>query len=285
MTRLAEEKMDSDLQNKWADSFRCVTTCPSDQHPAYEHWEHTKGRDSAISQVPHVGAAICFSWTQHKKWHTWNHFTCLSPLGRMQLIATMRIPRNDRFVFPDKIPFFRVYSSQCRRYVRAVRGTSGSPRHFQPGGIQWFFNSSLPILYSLCVEYMARRIHWAFNSEICFRVRVTRHRSSCQLRHWHWTSAPTPPTYVYFDPGPLNTDYLISSSGMVILLFAMQSYFKSSTSLEKESVKMPPQTLDSCSFCWNESAGSKFKVVYEVRRTLNYLAFANEIGYLRMIHS
>ena len=48
---------------------------------------------------------------------------------------------------------------------------------------------------------------------------------------------------------------------------------------------MPPQTLDSCSFCWNESAGSKFKVVYEVRRTLNYLAFANEIGYLRMIHS
>ena len=66
---------------------------------------------------------------------------------------------------------------------------------------------------------------------------------------------------------------------MVILLYAMQSYFKSSTSLEKESVKMPPQTLDSCRFCWNESAGSRFNVVYEVRRTLNSLEFDIETGY------
>lgn len=61
-----------------------------------------------------------------------------------------------------------------------------------------------------------------------------------------------------------------SASDMVSLFFGMQSYFKSSTYLEKESGTsmdtIPPQTLDSCKFCWNESSGSKFKVVYEVRR-------------------
>lgn len=134
MTRSAEEKWGGDLQNKWADSFRCMTTCPSDQHPAYEHWEHTKGRDSAISQVPHVGAAIYSreSPELNIKWQTWNHFTYLSPFGRLtvDLITTMWIPRNDRFVFLDKITFFRVCGSQCRGYVRAVRSTSGSLRHF-----------------------------------------------------------------------------------------------------------------------------------------------------------
>ena len=72
---------------------------------------------------------------------------------------------------------------------------------------------------------------------------------------------------VLFDLKRCSTDLsncLTSPFSMVLLLFGIQSYFKSST-VEQKSVKMP-HILDSCKFCWNGSAGSKFKVVYEVRR-------------------
>lgn len=92
---------------------------------------------------------------------TRNRFTYLSPFGRLTvgLITTMRIPRNDRFVFLDKISF-RVCGSQCRGYVRAVRGTSGSPRHFQQTNVEvrrktLDFDSSLQIL---CI-FTLRRIY------------------------------------------------------------------------------------------------------------------------------
>lgn len=122
-----------------------------------------------------------------------------------------------------------------------VKFSGGSERNF------WIYSSSLQILYSLCVEYMARKVHRA-DLLPCHR-HDSHHRYSTGL-FWTWR-------------------YLTSSSGMVILLFAMQSYLKSSTSLENGSVKTPPQTLDSCKFCWKESSGSKFNVVYEVRRILD----------------
>lgn len=86
------------------------------------------------------------------------------------------------------------------------------------------------------------------------------------------------------DGQPLLTFALLNQyqPDMVILSFSLQSYFKSSTAIiEKETVNIPhtqPHTLNSCSFCWNESSGSKFKVVYEVRMMLNSLAMADETG-------
>lgn len=67
----------------------------------------------------------------------WHHFTYLSPFGRLTvgLITTMWIPRNDWFVFLDKISF-RVCGSQCSGYVRAVRGTSGCRRHYQQADVE-----------------------------------------------------------------------------------------------------------------------------------------------------
>ena len=197
------DKIVDDLQNKWADSFRCATTCPSDQHPAYEHWEHTKGRESAISQVPHVGAAIC----SREMWElqTRNHFTYLSPFGRLRivgLITTMRIPRNNRFVFLDKISIFR---SQCGGYVRAVRGTNGCPRHFQQTDVlvrrETFvsgFQSSLQILciFTLRRIYLARKVYRALTLRF---VTLARHRPLWQ--------APLPPSILTLTAPPAWSPY------------------------------------------------------------------------------
>lgn len=216
---------------------------------------------------------------------TRNHFTYLSPFGRLRivgLITTMWIPRNDRSVFLDKISF-RVCGSQCRGYVRAVRGTSGSPRHFQQAEVEvrretLDFNSSLQIL---CI-FTLRRIYGWNSSRYIERLTLR----FVTLGTSPTTSSSAPTVYFVLNAGG-SLSIPTSSSGMVTLLFSMKSYSKSSTSLEKESVKMPQRTSDSCKFCrcWDEPARTKFNIVYEVSRTQNTLTSINETVNLRMTHS
>lgn len=209
-----------------------------------------------------------------------DNFTYLSPFGRLTvgLITTMRIPRNDRFVFLDKVSIFR---SQCGGYVRAVRGTNGCPRHFQQTDVEvrretfvsgFQFSLQILCIFTLRRIYLARKVYRALTLRLS-RQRVTIHFDK---------------RYVYFDPNS-SSSMVTLLFGMVTLLISMQSYFNSSTSLEKESVKMPPQTSNSCRFCcrWDEPEKRKsiLDVVYEVRRTMNSLISINETGYLRTTHS
>ena len=208
MTRSAEsEERGLNLQNEWADSFRCETTCPSDQHPAYEHWEQTKGRESAISQVPHVGAAICsrpgrFVNSNIKRV---SFLLYLSPFGRvtMDLITTMWIPRNDRFVFLDKISFLRVCcgGGQCRGYVRAVRD---SPRHFceismwreRIGERLFLVFFSTPFL-RIIVSHSAWNSIWLGRFIERQLLRIC-HASTSPYHSWQAPPSPQP-RYVYFN--------------------------------------------------------------------------------------
>ena len=123
--------------------------------------------------------------------------TYLSPFGRvtMDLITTMWIPRNDWFVFLDKISFLRVCcgGGQCRGYVRAVRD---SPRHFCEISVWrerigerlfWFFFST-PFL-QIIVSHSAWNSIWLGRFIERQLLRIC-HASTSLYHSWQ---APPPP--------------------------------------------------------------------------------------------